>query len=45
MCGLDSLGSGDLSAADCCEHSNEPSGSIEGDFLSRLTLLHGVQIF
>jgi hypothetical protein len=35
---LDSSGSGQRPVADCCEHSNEPSGYIKGreilDYLS-----------
>jgi hypothetical protein len=27
-CGLDSYGSGEGPVVDCCEHGNEPSGSI-----------------
>jgi hypothetical protein len=29
-CGLDSSASGQEPMADCCEHGNETSGSIEG---------------
>jgi hypothetical protein len=33
-CGLDSMGSEWDPVAGLCEHSNEPSGSIKGDFLT-----------
>jgi hypothetical protein len=50
-CGLDASGSGWGPVAGCCEHGNEPSGSIKGgEFLTswatvkswRRTALHGV---
>jgi hypothetical protein len=30
MCGLDASGSGQEPVTGCCEHGNEPSGSIKG---------------
>jgi hypothetical protein len=42
MCGLDASGSGQGPEAGCCEHGNEPPGSIEGgefDWLSDCQLL------
>jgi hypothetical protein len=36
--GLDSSGSGQGPVAGCCEHGNEPSGSIKGgEFLDQLS--------
>jgi hypothetical protein len=32
-CGLDSSGSGYVPVTGCCEHGNEPSGSIKGEEL------------
>jgi hypothetical protein len=38
LCGLDSTGAGLKSLSDCCEHGNEPSGSIKGvKFLDQLS--------
>jgi hypothetical protein len=37
-CGLDSSDSGYGQVTDCCEHGNEPSGSIKGgEFLDKLS--------
>jgi hypothetical protein len=37
-CGLDASGSGQGPLADCCEHSNEPFGSIDDwEFLNKLS--------
>jgi hypothetical protein len=37
MCELDASGSGQGPAAGCCEHGNEPMGSIKGSgFLDEL---------
>jgi mevalonate pyrophosphate decarboxylase len=36
-CGLGSSASGQGQVASCCEHGNEPSGSVtSGEFLSRV---------
>jgi hypothetical protein len=43
MCGVDSSDSGQGRVAGCCEHGNEPSGSVKGgvflDYLSDCWLL------
>jgi hypothetical protein len=37
-CGLDSFGSRKRLVAGCCEHGNEPSGSIKGgEFIDELS--------
>jgi len=37
-CGLDSSGSGQGQVASCCEHGNEPSGTIKGrEFIGYLS--------
>jgi hypothetical protein len=45
-CGLDASGSIHGPVADCCEHGNEPSGSIKGrkflDYLTEYSLLKKV---
>jgi hypothetical protein len=45
-CGLDSTGSGQCQVTGCCEHGNEPSGSVKcEEFTNQLNdnhRLHGV---